>query len=361
MVSCAVDQTVAEETRRAGRWVGKESGIMTTSCRTWWGNCALQADAEILAIDEMEDRIAPLDGNASSIRGLISALELCHHKADRWVDNILAAIGAGETTKGLGTRSPGRRHPSETAWQNACAALSAWCAGCPAAVIDLPIGTMPASALLAGLGERSPLKEWQVQRVTAKIRSVVNWARSPDDPEANYAWLLLDAGEQGVAYRGTCPDAYAEHEDFWRATARTLLHDTEHGEEADLSLALAIDMLWPCHWGFVGNLRIVLEAIGGKLNPEEPFAACGRNIGRVPIRRRMELVSDTLGAFCGVAPSGREADGDLLALLGSPTDVKRWLAASLDKTIRLQLDPPDDLRAMSALSGPEWIKSRHRA
>jgi hypothetical protein len=51
-------------------------------------------------------------------------------------------------------------------------------------------------------------------------------------------------------------------------------------------------------------------------------------------------------------------DRDLLVLLGKPMEVKKWLAASLDKTIRLQLSPPDELRAMSALAGPEWIKQQ---
>jgi hypothetical protein len=43
-------------------------------------------------------------------------------------------------------------------------------------------------------------------------------------------------------------------------------------------------------------------------------------------------------------------------LLGEPTEAKKWLAASLDKTMRLQLSPPAELRAISALAGPEWIK-----
>ena len=122
---------------------------MTTPCRLWWRNCALHADSEILAIDELEDCIAPIGANASKIRELISSLELCHHKADRWVYNILEAIGTGETTKGLGTRSRGQRHPREAVWQNACAALLAWCAGCPSTKVDLPIDTIPASRLLA--------------------------------------------------------------------------------------------------------------------------------------------------------------------------------------------------------------------
>jgi hypothetical protein len=330
---------------------------MATTCRPWWRNCALHPDSEITAIDEMEDHIAPIGANVSKVRELISSLELCHHKADRWVYNIIEAIGAGETTKGLGTRSPGRQHPpTETVWQNACAALSAWCAGCPSPKVDLAIDTIPASRLLAGLGERSPLKEWQVQRVIEKIRSVIHWPRSFDDPAAQYVWILLSAGEYESAYLNQCPEHYVEHEDFWRTTVRTIIHDTEGGNEADLSLALAIDMLWPCHWRFVENLRIVIDAIGGKLNSEKPFAACGRNITLLPIRRRMEIVSNTLRVFCGDPESGAEVDRDLLALLGKPTEAKEWLAASLGKTIRLQLNPPAELRAMSALAGPVWIK-----
>ncbi|MCG7878515.1 MAG: hypothetical protein JAY75_12280 [Candidatus Thiodiazotropha taylori] len=83
---------------------------------------------------------------------------------------------------------------------------------------------------------------------------------------------------------------------------------------------------------------------------------CGRNISLLPIRHRMEIISNTLKVFYSAADSDREVDRDLLALLGKPTAVKKWLAASLDKTIRLQLNPPADLRAISALSGPEWIK-----
>jgi len=329
---------------------------MTPSYRSWWRNCALEADSEILAIGRMEDRIAPIAANVSKIRELISTLELCHHKADRWVYNIIEAIGAGETQKGLGTRSPGQQHSAEKVWLNACAALSAWCAGCASTKIDLSIDTVPASQLLACLGERSPLKEWQVQRVIEKIRSSIHWPQSLDDPTAQYVWILLSGGEYELAYRNECPEHYKEHEDFWLRTVRTIVHDTENGDDADLSLGLAIDMLWPCHWNFVENLQIVLDAIGGRLNPEKAFAACGRNITPLPIHRRMKVISDTLKLFCGGPESNQEIEMELLAQLGKPSEVKKWLAASLDKTIRLQLSPPAELRAMSAVTGPDWIK-----
>ncbi len=162
---------------------------MTT--REWWNNCVIdyEADSEIWAIDSLEDQIAPLGANVSRVRKLIGSLEMCHHKAEKWVSNILEAIAMGETSKGLGTRAPGQIHPTEIVSKNACGALSAWVAGCPSTSIDLTIGIVPASQFLACLGERSPLKEWQVQRVIEKIRSWTDFPRSVQDPSTQYAWL----------------------------------------------------------------------------------------------------------------------------------------------------------------------------
>jgi len=305
---------------------------MTTSCRSWWRNCCQEADSEILAIDRMEDHIAPIDPDVSKIRELIGSLEMCHHKAEKWVNNIIEAIATGETSKGLGTRTPGQTHPTEVVSKNACAALSAWVAGCPSTSIDLIIGTIPASRILACLGERSPLKEWQVQRVIEKIRSWTDLPWSEKDPSTQYAWLSYEQSD--------CPDQYKEHEDFWRQTVETIPFEGLQGlDGGDFSFGLAIDLLWTCHWNFVENLQIVLEVIGGNLKPERPFAACAWNITLSPIRPRMEVVSNTLKAFCDNSELEEEIDSDVLSLLGESTDEKKWLAASLDKTIRHQLEP----------------------
>ncbi len=327
---------------------------MTTSGRAWWRNCDVVPDSETLAIDRLEDRIAPIETNIAEVRELISRLELCHHKAERWVENIIEAIGAGETKKAPGIRTFGQQHPNEKVWRAACAALTAWCAGCSSTKVELSINTVPASQLLACLGERSPLKEWQVQRVIDKIRSVVGESESRDAPTAQYVWLLLSGGENECAYRNECPEYYKEHEDFWLKTVRTIIHDTVNGDEVDLSLGFAIDMLWPCHWRFVENLQVVLEVIGGRLKPGKAFAACAWNLSLLPMQRRMEVVSSSLKSFCGEPEPGQEIDEDLLALMGKPTEEKRWLAASLDKTIRLQL--PGDRGALYSLAAPDWTR-----
>jgi hypothetical protein len=41
--------------------------------------------------------------------------------------------------------------------------------------------------------------------------------------------------------------------------------------------------------------------------------------------------------------------------VGEPGTAQRWLAASLDKTLRLQLSPPEDARVISALRTPDWL------
>jgi hypothetical protein len=307
------------------------------------------------AIDEIEDRIAPIPAEIVRIRELISSLELCHHKAERWVDNTIEAIGTGVTAKGLGTRAPGHQSPAEDVWQSVCAALSAWCAERPATLVNRTVDTVPAHRLLESLGERSPLKEWQVQRVIERIRSLIHWERADDDSTTRYRWILLGGGEYQALFRDECPEYYQGQGEFWLTTVRTVIHDTVDGDDAGISLGTAIDMLWPCHWRFVGNLRIVLEAIDGNLHPDTPFAACGRNIALLPIRRRMEIVSNTLGAFCGDPEADHELDMEILAVLGEPTEEKKWLAASLNKTMRLQMNPPARLREVSALHGPDWI------
>ena len=308
------------------------------ACRTWWRNCDSRADVEIQDIDGIKDGISPLPPNVSRIRELISSLEMCHHKADRWVHNIIEAIGSEHTAKGLGTRSPGQIHPVEQAWQNACSVLDGWCAGRSVAVVDLPIGTVPAFQLLARIGPQTELKKWQVQRVIERIREFIGGAYSKENASMGYVPILECGSDYESAHRTECPEYYREHADYWQQTVETLVCDIDDGKAAQLSLAIAIDMLMPCHWNFAQNLEIVLSAIGGDLTPPKPFAACARNIKLSPLRDRMKSVCQTLDAFCGFEHRANDVDENLLGLLGNVCETKKWLAASLDKTIRLQLD-----------------------
>lgn len=309
-----------------------------TPRRECWANCGGEVDEEMREIDRLEDGISPLPANIARIRKLISTFELCHHKAERWVTNIIEAIGKGETSKGLGTRSAGELHPAESDWMNACAALSAWCAGQPADSIEIEIGGRSASCLLSKLGQRSALKEWQVQRLIERIREFIGWPRSVLHGDSVYVFMEECGAELEPPGDAECPEYYREHEDFWKQTLQTRIHDTVNGEAADISLAVAIDLMFPCNWNFVNNLDIVLGAVGGELHTAGPLAVCARNLRHAPIRERMQTVCRTLQYSLRKQRSENDVDSALLELLRDMTAPQRWLVTSLDKTIRLQLE-----------------------
>ena len=86
-------------------------------------------------------------------------------------------------------------------------------------------------------------------------------------------------------------------------------------------------MLWPCHWDFVENLRIVLAAIGGDLHPAQPFAACGRNMARTPLRPRMKVISDTLRTFRGEDVACRYGGDEFTIILPEASICEVWQRA----------------------------------
>ncbi|MCU0916805.1 MAG: hypothetical protein MUC88_19940 [Planctomycetes bacterium] len=105
-------------------------------------------------------------------------------------------------------------------------------------------------------------------------------------------------------------------------------------------MAYAIDLLMPCGWDFTGCLATILRAIGGDLHPQRPLACCARNIKLSPLCERLQTIAATLDAFWRDQDTASDTDPRILASLGTPTPVKRWLAASLDKTIRLHVSQP---------------------
>ena len=116
----------------------------------WWKNCAV-TDVETRELDEVESALEPLPKHVLDTRALISGIECCHHKADRWVDLIIEAIGNGKPAGGLGSRSPCQRHPRELIWESVCNELNSWLAGRADEVRPI---------FLDALGVRTDVKAW---------------------------------------------------------------------------------------------------------------------------------------------------------------------------------------------------------
>jgi len=98
----------------------------------------------------------------------------------------------------------------------------------------------------------------------------------------------------------------------------------------------------PCHWDFVSELVVLLKAIGGELHVQRPYACCARNLRLSPLYDRLITISNTFGAFWKDENLTENVDSEILDSLGQSTAEKLWLAASMDKTLRLQLHAPSD-------------------
>jgi hypothetical protein len=311
---------------------------MTDKIRSCWWNCyapdddSFLDDKELLAIDAIEDAITPLDEQTAAIRQLITRFELCYRAADEEAERIANAVSTGSVPAESSERSPERKAELE----NSRRILSQWCENQNVEDVDLNVGGISAEALAGFIGEPSPLKIWQVQRIVERVGEAL-------DPNQHYYRMAIDVGDYGEPGTGSVGEHYKDNADFLAKTRKTAIHDTLEGRKSKVSLAMAVDLLMPCHWDFVGALVAILKAIGGNLHPVEAFPCCARNVKLSPLCDRVKIISNTLGAFWKDENRVEEIDRELLAALGAPTPVKRWLAASLDKTIRLQLSLPFDV------------------
>ena len=311
--------------------MNEEANTNKEPCRPCWQNCAPALDNEMLAIDKMEDALVPLDKHATGTRQLITGFEACYHEADNEAERIVKAIGAARCPRRSNARPPERKKQL----QNSRRILSRWCKNPATKGIKLNVGGIAAHELLSFIGQASPLKIWQVERIVDKISQAL-------DPNRRYHNMALDLGDYGEPGARPAGEHYKDDATFLQQTKETIIHDTVDGRKAKISLAIAIDLLMPCHWDFVGGLVIILKAIGGDLHPDKPYACCARNLKLSPLCDRVKTISNTLRAFWKGSRAVKNMDCDLLASLGKATPTKRWLAASLDKTIRLQLEAPSD-------------------
>jgi len=311
--------------------MNQEENENKIAARPCWCNFGTEADCEMLDIDKMEDSIAPLDEEMTKIRQLITGFELCYHEADKEAEYIAQAIGAGRCPERSNERPPQRKKELENCRQ----ILSKWCENPAVSGMDIDVGGISADELLSSIGSPTPLKIWQVERIVDKIIEAL-------DKSCPYHNMALDLGDYGEPGANPVGEHYKDNQAFLQQTVETIIHDTVDGRKAKISLAMAIDMLEPCNWDFVGAIVTLLKAIGGDLNPARPYACHQRNIKLSPLRDRLRIISNTLGAFWKTEDKAKEIDDDILTSLGSLTHVKRWLAASLDKTIRLHLEASSD-------------------
>jgi len=283
--------------------------------RSWWRNLGEYRDAEIERIDAMEDALGVLLEDARTIRQLIASLEMCHHKAKRRVANLLQAIGEGRTAKGPRLPKGEPLRPEQVRWRALADVLDLWVTQVPHedALDELPHHAAAIRDFYHRLGEFSSLKAWQIEHIRLRILDHVF-------PFVHYKSIERDE-----------PDSDSRRQTL----AQRLVTSGPPGAKTDFSLAGAIDNTVPCNWNFEANLRLVLSTIGGNGEMSGIWAAHGCNLRFNPLREEMMALAAALGDFVADRSPGERAP--LVEPLGDPAPLKKWLAASLAKTIRVEM------------------------
>ena len=69
-----------------------------------------------------------------------------------------------------------------------------------------------------------------------------------------YHRMVLDLGDYGEPGAYPAGEHYKDDSTFLQQTTETIIHDMVDGRKAEISLAIAIDLLMPCHWDFAVSL-----------------------------------------------------------------------------------------------------------
>jgi len=312
-------------------------GSRPRSLRKHWVNCCAKPDQEVIDVDRMEDELAEEErGRALPIRRLITRFETCHWNSDRWLERIVLAIAEEQVPPTSGR--PPTEHP--LAQMLAClrTTLVHWVTRSTALPAQCTILDRSSAALVKSLGAWTPYKAWVVQRVIEGLERHMCSAGLLERPEG----ALTKFFPGGLTLEGPEADSYfADSLDLLaRARSQRLQVRPEvDGQVQEHSLAFVIGFLNPCNKFYFQFLLALLKVLDA---PDEdrvlPSPFCG-NISQGRHRRYYRAIN-AFRQYLGKPPEGSlPGDEAILAQLGEPTAVKRWLVASLEKTLREQVLP----------------------
>jgi hypothetical protein len=312
-------------------------GTRPKSLRAHWVNCCLAPDGEVIAIDHMEDALAPKErAQALPIRRLITRFEVCHWNSDRWLERIAQAIAEGQVPPTSGR--PRTQHPLVQMLICLRAVLAHWVARATGPLPQCIILDQTGTEVLHGLGPWTPFKAWVVRHLLDGLEHHLqaNGLLPPSELSSSRPYpadLSLDSPSA---------DAYFPDSLDWLAEARSRKLKTRKasGDEVqEYSLAALISSPNRCNEFYFRFLFALFEYLDdGDSERILPYPFCS-NIS--PDRqRRYYRVIDALRAYLGQPPQGSLSPDDaVLARLGEPEPAKRWLVASLEKTLREQVPP----------------------
>jgi hypothetical protein len=312
-------------------------GTRPKSLRAHWVNCCLEPDGEIIAIDRIEDQLDPEEREqAPEIRRLITRFEVCHWNSDRWLERIVQAIGKERVPPTSGR--PRTQHPLVQMLICMRSVLARWVARVATPIPQCMVLDKTGAEVFHRLGTWTPFKAWVAQRLLDALEHHLHanalLPASERPPTRSYP-VDLDLDSPSA-------DPYFPDSLEWLAEARSrkLKTKKEIGDQVqEHSLATLISSPNACNEFYFQFVFALFEYLDDADNERVlPFPFCG-NIS--PDRHRQYYRAiNAFRAYLGQSPEGPLLlDDRVLSQLGEPNPTKRWLVASLEKTLRKQLPP----------------------
>lgn len=312
-------------------------GTRPRSLRAHWVNCCQEPDREIIEIDLMEDQLDSKERKqAQEIRRLITRFEVCHWNSDRWLERIVQAIVEEQIPPTSGR--PRTRHPLVEMLICLREVLVHWVERATTPLPQCIILDKTGAEILHSLGTWTPFKAWVVQRLLDGLEHHLRVHRllppSELPPARSYSGdLNLDSPNA---------DPYFPDSLDWLAEARSRKLKTrkEIGDEVqEHSLAMLISSPNPCNAFYFRFLFALFEYLDDPDNERIlPSPFCG-NVSLARHRRYYRAINALRTYLSQPLTGPLPLDDAVLSRLGKPTQAKRWLVASLEKTLREQLPP----------------------
>lgn len=304
-----------------------------------WRNCDVEGtDEEIAQIDALEELLEGDERDrALKTRRLITGFEVCHHNSLRWAERIANAIADGAIPAPSGR--PRSEHPVSVAHLNLRRLLAGIADGATDGCGCGGIPAMDAGMTARTLGALPDRERWLVGLVLDNLEyhlhdaGLIAVLRTADNRMFPGGALDVESVDEARAYFSDSFGHYLSYRDLTIRMADDL-HPVE--KEGQLRLLLAVQFANPCSVNYFGYVSLLLQMVSGaETSPAFPFPFCGHCSAtqRAELAKYVRACQSLLGRD---GPGGR-GNEDLSGEPGDGGRAKRWLVASFEKTLRLQL------------------------
>jgi hypothetical protein len=301
-----------------------------------WRNCDFEtSDAEIARIDALEKRLRTEEHNqALKIRRLITSFEACHHNSLRWAERIAQAIAEGVIPPTSGRKRSA--HPVSIAHLNLREFLINIADDDMEEHHHGEIPGIDTKSVVESFRNLPQRKRWLITLILDNLEKhlydagLIPAMRTEDNRMFAGANLDVEKEEEASVYFL----GYAVYYRYYKDMVIRMVDDMHPSEkERWVPLLLAVQFANPCSVNYFQFVSVLLDMLGGKEDLEFPFPFCGHYS-----KSQYLAIRKTIRAYQSfLARDGDTGDAGLFGRLDDEDLSRRWLAASFEKTLRLQL------------------------